>query len=843
MSSKTNLSALFEYWKSNPQFLENVSYWGELPKSSSKYIDFPEDLDSIILSAIHSSGISQLYTHQRKAWDAYHDGNNICISTGTGSGKSLAYNLIVFNEIIQHQSTALYIFPTKALSQDQKLGIRVLNLDEIIVGTYDGDTLPESKLAMRNSANLVISNPDMLNIGILPRHNSWQGFFEKLQVVVIDEIHTYRGVFGSHVSNVLSRLHRIASYYGRNPRYILTSATLRNPKQHAQNLISREVELIDESSSGSGKHNFIIYNPPIINHDLEIRESVFDATLRITRDLSDFDIQTIVFGRARNYIERLNLAFKNLSDDQDQESTRAYRSGYHPEDRRNIERDIRSGTAKTVFATNALELGIDYGGIDAIVMSGYPGSIASTRQQSGRAGRKSGESLAIMIAAPNPIDQFIVNNPTYLTSGSPESALINPGHLAIALQHIKASIFELPLDPVKPFTHLPAKFIQEVLAVLIQQKEVNSSRSIYYWIGKGYPSSDISLRSSTNNTLQILLDAKAGSPSNLGTMDFNSVDFMVHPGAVYLHDGRSYIVDELDYDRSTVRVLDFDGHYFTQASQDSQARILDKSSKLENDKLEIGFGDLQIARQVTGYKRIDSYTGRILERLPLSMPRRELLTQGFWLSLKKLLIHQIENQSSSQIDRNDYGSGWQKIRNHVLERDQHTCQNCHASSTSSPLHVHHIIPFRKFADASDANDPGNLITLCPACHRLAETNLIIQSGLTGVGYLLNHVASIFLMCAHNDLSAFYEPSFKEIDGNPTIIVFENIPGGLGFSSELFGNRGIIVEKSLEIINRCLCSDGCPSCVGPGGSEGSGGKSEARIVLAAILENLQHANLH
>lgn len=843
MATSDKLPELIQYWKDSDQFIQNVNYWGESPGKEPQIIDFPSTLNPSIRSAIENSGISKLYRHQRLAWDSYQQGFNLCIATGTSSGKSLVYNLAVFNELkANNKSTALYIFPTKALSQDQKVNIDSFNIQELKVGLYDGDTKGDKRVAIRKSSNIILTNPDMLNVGILPRHNNWKEFIENLRVVVIDEIHTYRGVFGSHVANVISRLSRIAKYYGSNPCYILTSATINNPKQHAENLISGEVRLIVDNSAGSGKKHFLIYNPPILNRDLGIRESVFDSTLKITKDLSDFNIQSIVFGKSRKIVENLNIAFKRLIQDEDNHSIRAYRSGYLPESRREIENDIREGTAQIVFATNALELGIDYGGIDAIVMSGYPGSIASTLQQSGRAGRKSNESLSIFIASPNPIDQFIVNNPQYLVSGSPESALINPRHLSIAFQHFKASIFELPLTEDLPFNHLSDENADELLKLLSTNKIISTKKKSYYWIGAKYPSSEISLRTTTNNTFQIILASQVGNTPNLGTIDFNSVDFLVHPGAVYLHDGKTFKVVDLDFDTSTVKVEKFEGQYITQSSMDSIASILEKLSIIESNQLETGLGELLVTRQVTSYKRIDSISGRVLERIPLSLPKRDLFTHGLWFSLKAPLIANLESRDLWRNDRLNYGPSWKSLRAFILARDKHICQNCFDPDRSTLLHVHHRIPFRSFANPADANHPANLISLCPACHQLAENHLLLRSGLAGISYLLRHVASIFLMCDLNDLSVFYEPNFKEIDGNPTIVLYENIPGGLGFCEELYHHRNTIIDKSISIIENCPCNTGCPSCVGPGGSEGSGGKKEALAIFVAIQDNL-HSTHH
>ncbi len=422
------LQRLLERWKNEPSIKSNIMAWQTTPARQGHFTQFPPDLNSAICRALRSKGITRLYSHQAGAWKLSQLGKNIIIVTGTASGKSLCYNIPVTNQLIEnHSSRALYLFPTKALGQDQQKSLQSLFLpinnefdfkdSPLTSAIYDGDTPHNQRAQIRSKARVVISNPDMLHTGILPHHTLWAEFFKNLKFIVIDEVHTYRGVFGSHVANVIRRLARITNFYGSQPVFILTSATIANPTSFAQRLIGEDVTVIDEDGSIRGIQNFLIYNPPVINKEIGLRKSTYQESVRLVEDLLAGKIQTLVFSRSRpsveillSYLRNRTAATPGITTDQ----LRGYRSGYLPGQRREIEKGLRDGFLRAVVATNALELGIDIGGIEAVIMVGFPGSIAATRQQAGRSGRGELPSLAVLVATADPVDQFLASHPEFL---------------------------------------------------------------------------------------------------------------------------------------------------------------------------------------------------------------------------------------------------------------------------------------------------------------------------------------------------------------------------------------------------------------------------------------------
>ena len=494
-SNTSYLDHLLNMWQNENQIASNIVFKHLAPATQPVFEPFPNSLNPILQKALHTIGIDLLYTHQFQSWNIVKSGENLGVVTGTASGKTLCYNLPVLDALLRdHQSCALYIFPTKALAQDQYQNLVTLNQKiklfssetNLLPAIYDGDTSPRSRSEIRSTSRLILTNPDMLHIGILPHHTLWARFLQNLRFVVLDEMHVYRGVFGSNIGNVIRRLKRVLRFYGSDPQFILTSATIANPKQLAEKLIEAPVSLVDEDGSPRGDRHFWIYNPPIVNADLGIRQSASVGAELLSSDLLSYHVQTLVFARARRSVELLLRSMRENNPRQ-ANSISGYRSGYLPGERRSIERGLRDGTVRLAVSTNALELGVDIGEMEAVLMIGYPGTIAATRQQSGRAGRGTAPSLAILIASASPLDQFLVNHPEFILDKSPEQALINPDNLLVLLQHLECAAFELPFETNEGFGNISAEDVNTLLEILSETGKLHVSEQKYYWISDQYP--------------------------------------------------------------------------------------------------------------------------------------------------------------------------------------------------------------------------------------------------------------------------------------------------------------------------------------------------------------------
>jgi DEAD/DEAH box helicase domain-containing protein len=571
------LSALLAHWRSDPQVGPNLVEWRILPGKQATFEPYPIAIHPALKDVLEARGIRSLYTHQADSYRCIREGKNIVVVTGTASGKTLCYNLSVLDAMMNnYEATALYIFPTKALAQDQFALLKALTVqmaisselnnplgkevDTIKCAIYDGDTPTSVRPTIRNQGRLILTNPDMLHTGILPHHTGWAQFFRGLRFVVIDEIHTYRGVFGSHVANVIRRLKRIAKFYGAEPQFILTSATIGNPAELGMRMINEPVTLIDRDGAEKGEKHFLIYNPPIIDKSLGLRRSAIQAGVNLAEDLLRYNLQTIVFSRARRTVEIIltylreqtaGSNMKSLGGKSDaEEIIRGYRSGYLPEQRRMIEEGLRKGDVRVVVATNALELGIDIGGMEASLLVGYPGTIAATWQQAGRSGRGEKSSLAVLVASPNPLDQYLAQYPDYFFSRSPEYGMINPENLLILLGHLRCAAFELPFTEGEVFGSVNPSDMQELMDFLQGEGVVHRSGSKYFWMADKYPAQYVSLRSASTDTVVLqapIADEEGDSPMRIiGEVDASSSFWMTHPGAIFMHEGTTYLVINLD---------------------------------------------------------------------------------------------------------------------------------------------------------------------------------------------------------------------------------------------------------------------------------------------------------
>ncbi len=831
----TALKRLLARWRAEVSIGGNITAWETLPEQAGSRLPLPAGLHPALQEALRAQGIESLYTHQARAWELARRGENLVLATPTASGKTLAYNLPVLDTLLRSpQATALYLFPTKALAQDQRAALERLLRDSPApppAHLYDGDTPARLRPQIRRQARLLLTNPDMLHYGILPAHTRWAAFFRGLHYIVLDEIHAYRGVFGSHLANLLRRLMRLARFYGSRPRFLLTSATIGNPQEHAQALTGETVQLLAEDGAPRGPKHFLLYTPPVVDESLGLRRGLLAESARLASDLLAAGLQTLVFARSRRSVELLARELRLHSSAPGDRRIRAYHSNYLPAERRAMERGLQQGKIRLAAATNALELGMDIGGMQAVLLAGYPGTLASVWQQAGRSGRGKEASLAVLLLGASPLEQYLARHPEYIFAQSPERALVNPDHPLILLDHLQCAAAELPLDAGRAFGALPPAEVRPYLDYLCEAGLLHLSRGRYYWSGDFSPSRQVGLRSASSQ--RIALHTPAGL---LATVDAPSAPALVHPGAVYLHDARPYLVQDLDLEAGRADLLPAeDVAYFTRPQRDLQVALERPLGQARLPQGSRGFGEIRVTTRILGYRQIHWETRQTLGVFPLEMPPQEMLTQGFWLALEEEAVAALEASGLWRNAPNRYGPDWPRQRELARARDGYRCRVCGAPEEGRAHHVHHKIPFRLFADAAEANRLENLVTLCPACHRRAETSVRVRSGLAGLGYLLHHLAPLLLMCDPADLGRQADPKSPLAGGKPAILLYEQTPGGLGFSAQLFERHGELLTMARQRIAECPCSDGCPSCTGPGGEEGSGGKQET----LAILESLQN----
>ena len=833
------IKSLLNRWKADKTVYENIVHWQVAPPQEATACPFPREVDERLIKAFQKNGISSLYKHQLDIWDGVQTSRVVVSATPTASGKTLGYNLPVINRILKKpNSTALYLFPTKALGADQVSKLHDLSIElrkicgynAFTSGTYDGDTGKSFRRKIRQEANILLTNPDMLHLGIIPHHPNWERFFKHLQFVVIDEVHTYRGVFGSHFANVIRRLKRIAKFYASEPQFILTSATIANPKEHAQRLLDEnDVALVMRDTAPHGEKHFILYNPPIINKDLGVRSPASLEAIRLAEDLFQHKVQGILFSRTRRGVEIVLRQMKlKLGDNLNE--FRAYRSGYLATERREIEAGLREGDTRLVVATSALELGIDIGNLDASLLIGYPGTISSTLQQAGRAGRSSQSACAVFVASASPLDQFIVKHPEYLFDGNPEHVYIDPDNLLILLGHLRSAAFELPFKPNEGFGSLSPELLSGLLNLMTQSGELIERNGIHYWMKEDYPSSEVSLRSSTNSTISLQLE-EGNRAHTVGEVDEISAYWMVHPGAIYMHDGQMFYVEDIDLDKKIAKLSRFRGDYFTQSIKHSEISKINEFKERTVSKVQLHFGEIDVMSQVVGYKRLRWTTREIIDVQDITMPQENLRTVGAWFSVPEAVTELLREQNLWSNDPNDYGPTWGAIRKLVLRRDENRCRLCGSEDNGQGLHVHHKIPFRRFESPEKANQLDNLVTLCPACHREAEANLKMKSGLGGLSTILHGIAPLHLMCDAGDVETAYEPDSNLVSGGePVVILHEMIAGGVGLAEAFYDRFEQIIHDARELVASCECAEGCPSCVGPAGENGVGGKAETLALL-------------
>jgi len=747
-----------------------------LPAREAQFAGEVAGIDDRLRDVLRERGIQGFYTHQAAAVEHALARRNVVITTPTASGKTLCYNAPVLSAVLRDPSTrALYLFPTKALAQDQLAELHTLSDHlsrrsdlEIGVFTYDGDTPQDARRAIRGRAHIVLSNPDMVHSGILPHHPRWAKLFENLQFVIIDELHAYRGVFGSHLTNVLRRLRRICRHYGSNPTFICSSATIANPRELAEALVEQPFELVSESGAPRGEKWFLFVNPPVVNQQLGIRRSYLAETRRLAAEFLKRKLQVIVFAQSRLSTEILTTYltedFEGPPGTRDQ--IRGYRGGYLPQRRREIEKGLREGSVRAVVSTNALELGIDIGALDACVMAGYPGTIAATWQRAGRAGRRSGRSAAVLVASSAPLDQFVVRNPSYFFDAAPERALINPDNLHILVDHVKCAAFELPFTTSEQYGRHD---VQEVLGVLQESGFIHRADGeeggdgIWQWTNESYPADAVSLRSISSDNF-VVIDTTDGSDV-IGETSFTSGPATLHEKAIYLVEGVLYQVEKLDFEGRKAYVRRIDCDYYTDAITYTKVTVLDTFAADAPGS----HGEVHVSSRVVGFKKIKFYTNENVGSGELDLPEQQMHTTAYWLTI--------------------------------------------------PATVMASLPF-----ASDDR----------------------RDGVEGLSFAMRQVAQLLLMCDRQDIGISIgsgnegdSPDLTRtgepvtLSDEPRIFIYDNYPGGIGFSEPLFAMDDELRRRTRDLIAGCECQNGCPTCVGPIGNTGPMAKTVALRILNLI----------
>ncbi len=628
------------------------------PSKPGEYAPLPESLSPALCGVLRKRGIDRLYTHQAEAIRLIDSGKNVVVVTPTASGKTLCYNLPILNRLLQDvDARAMYLFPTKALAEDQLHELQAM-VDALGSGirafTYDGDTPQDARKAIRERASMVLTNPDMLHSGILPHHTRWANVFENLRYFVIDELHYSRGVYGSHVANLMRRLRRVCEFYGSSPQFICSTATIANPLELAETLTGLPFELVDRNGAPSGEKYFVFHNPPVVNRQLGIRRSYLNEARRVALEFLRRDQQTLVFANSRLATEVLVTYLKDAFEHSPfgPGAVRGYRGGYLPRERREIESKLKDGGIRAVVSTNALELGVDIGTLDVVVMAGYPGSITSTWQRAGRAGRRQTASLAVLVASSAPVDKYIIEHPENFFGQSPEHAQVNPNNLEILVNHLKCAAFELPIRDGEKFgPHETA----DLCRFLEEAGFLHHSAGAWHWTSDTYPADAVSLRAITSDNF-VVVDV-TGDPTVIAEVDFPSALTTLHEKAIYLHEARQFQVERFDYEARKAYVRRVDCDYFTDAIDYTQVKVLEELASDSVAGARSLHGDVRINRQIVGFKKIKFYTLENVGAGTLTMPEQEMHTTAFWLHFPRTFLGRFPDLSPEELQSGLRGLG------------------------------------------------------------------------------------------------------------------------------------------------------------------------------------------
>jgi DEAD/DEAH box helicase domain-containing protein len=768
------------------KYRDRVTGFFTLPATPGRYRPLPESFSPALSAALASRGIRELYDHQEAAWAATERGEHVVVVTPTASGKSLCYHLPVIHAVREHRAKALYLFPTKALAQDQVAELLELNKAGSLgvrAYTFDGDTPADARQAIRVHGDIVVSNPDMLHQAILPHHTKWAQFFENLRYVVIDELHTYRGVFGSHTANVLRRLRRICAFYGVAPQFISCSATIGNPKEHAEALIGAEVTAITQSGAPRGARHVVLWNPPVVNPDLGIRASARSQSSRIARHAIRAKLKTIVFAHSRTMVEVLTKYLKDVFDHDPRkpERIRAYRGGYLPTERRETERALRAGSIDGVVSTSALELGVDIGALDVAILNGYPGSIAATWQRLGRAGRRQQPSLGVLVASSHALDQYVVRHPEFFQNAPPETARIAPNQLLILLDHIRCAAFELPFSADDHFGDMPVK---EFLDVLGEAGVVHQEGERWDWIADSYPAQAVSLRSVADGNF-VVVDRTEGRQTIIGEVDYSAAALTLYEGAIYMVQSAPFQVEKLDWEGRKAFVTKTNVDYYTDSIDFTKLKQLERFDGSNAGRGTCHHGEVHVVRRVSGYKKIRFYSHENIGYGPVNLPDQELHTTAVWWQLPQDIL---DTAFASRQDALDGFLG-----------------------AAYALHTTAIV-----AVMAEGRDLQKSVGS-------GDATAVATQDQTGRGQWRNADGRA------GDIA-------KVAAFNPTVYLYDNYPGGIGLSEPLFRRAPQLVADARALVRACDCAVGCPACVGPvlAGDESSG--RSAKALALQLLES-------
>jgi DEAD/DEAH box helicase domain-containing protein len=747
------------------RFSDRITGELHLPAVAGRYAELPQELAPKLRAALIARGVGRLYSHQSEAWDLVRRGQHLVVVTPTASGKTLCYNLPVIDAALKQQAKALYLFPTKALSQDQVAELNELNRAGdlgIRAYTFDGDTPGDARKAVRTRGDIVVSNPDMLHQAILPHHTKWAQFFESLRFVVIDEMHGYRGVFGAHMANLLRRLRRICRFYGSSPQFIFASATIANPAELAAQLLGEAVSSVTESGAPRGEKRLLLWNPPVVNADLGIRASSRSQSLIVARLATRMGMKSIIFARSRLAVEVLTKYLKEWFERKPGRAQRvsAYRGGYLPSERRATERRLRQGEIDCVVTTSALELGVDIGALDLCVLNGYPGTIAATWQRLGRAGRRDRPSLGVLVAGSQPLDQYIVRNPDFFLEASPERARIAPDQLLILLDHIRCAAFELPFRRDEQFSQVEA--LEPFLEYLQSEGVLHHEAGSWHWMAESYPANAVSLRSVAEGNF-VVVELTAGGQKIIAEVDYSAAAMTLYPGAIYMLQSQPYQVERLDWDGRKAFVTRTRADYYTDAIDYSRLKILERFDAAQTDDALTASGEVHLVRRVSGYKKIRYYTHENVGYGKVNLPDQEMHTTAVW---------------------------WQ-IDPAALERAFANRQQALDGFLGAAYALHHVAALQLMAETCDL---GRAVGD-------GSDGWFATVGVHGRGVI-------------RDSEGGERPPESEGRFRPTLFLYDDYPGGIGLSQPLYEKRVGLLRGALDMVGGCSCRQGCPACVGP-----------------------------
>jgi len=620
------------------KYTDRITALRRLPAKEGQYVEFPPDLPGGLVDALRGRGIQRLYAHQAEAWRAAGDGENLLLATPTASGKSLCYLLPVL-AAARHGGKSLFLFPTKALAQDQVAELIELSAAGglgVRAATFDGDTPGDARQAIRAGGDVVVTNPDMLHQGILPHHTKWAALFENLRYVVIDEIHGYRGVFGSHVANVIRRLKRLCAFYGSDPQFILCSATIGNAVEHAEGLIEAPVHAITESGAPTGEKFLLLWNPPVVNPDLGLRASARSQSVRIARIAIKASLKTLVFCGSRTQVEVITKYLKEVFDREPRGPARirAYRGGYLPNERRETEVAMRAGKVEGIVSTSALELGVDIGALDVVVLNGWPGSVAATWQRFGRAGRRQQASVGVLVASSEAIDQYVVQHPEYFFGANPEHARIHADQPLVLLDHVRCAAFELPFSAGERFGPVA---VDGFLDLLAEDAVVHREGERWEWIADSYPANAVNLRSVADGNF-VVVDRTDGRQTIIAEVDYTAAALTLYEGAIHMVQSVPYQVERLDWPGRKAYVRRTFVDYYTDAIDHAKLKVLARFDASPLGAGQCETGEVHVVRRVSGYKKIRFHTHENIGYGPVQLPDQELQTTATWWQLPPAVL-------------------------------------------------------------------------------------------------------------------------------------------------------------------------------------------------------------